>query len=295
MYSAGEVGHLAGVAGDRIGQWARWGHIRASVFAGEPHVYGWDDVAEAIAVHELLRAGLTLPAVRRAVDALGGPAAWPLSRSGLHVVHGRVAVPRGRELVDLLSGDQEVLPLDGALDPAGLLRGGGWPARERGLSRIAVDPHRLRGRPRLEGTRIAAEEADEELGLEPAAVEEARRWQSSAPARPAQPFTRSRPRAAGRGRGPLVLDGGLPPALAGELRARGREAVSVAELGLGDASDAEVLAAVAERGGVLVTTHDLGAPPVAIVTVTGPALRRDAVHRHAAAVAAQRAGVRRYA
>ncbi|MDP9383732.1 MAG: helix-turn-helix domain-containing protein, partial [Actinomycetota bacterium] len=116
-YLAFDAGHLAGVGGDRIGQWARWGHIRASVSAGEPHVYAFDDVAEAIAVHVLLDRGIGLPAIRRAVDALGGPAGWPLSRGGLHVVHGRLAVERGGVLVDLESGgEQEVLPLDGRVD-----------------------------------------------------------------------------------------------------------------------------------------------------------------------------------
>ena len=53
---------LAGVPGDRIGQWARWGHIRASVSAAEPHVYAFADVAEALAVHLLLDIPGWLPA-----------------------------------------------------------------------------------------------------------------------------------------------------------------------------------------------------------------------------------------
>jgi len=180
MYSAGEVGHLAGVAGDRIGQWARWGHIPASVSAGEPHVYGWDDAAEAVAVHELLARGVGLAEVRWAVGALGGAATWPLSRCGVHVVHGRIAVQRGEELVDLRSGAQEVLALEGRLDPAGLLRRGGWPARALGLERVEVDPARLGGRPCVRGTRVALAEADTELGVAEADVEEARRWLAAA-------------------------------------------------------------------------------------------------------------------
>src|SRR3954471_11308023 len=78
-YLAHDAGRLAGVPGDRVGQWARWGHIRASISAAEPHVYAFEDVAEALAVHLLLDAGHSLPAVRRAVERLGGPAAWPLS------------------------------------------------------------------------------------------------------------------------------------------------------------------------------------------------------------------------
>src|ERR671927_1776 len=83
-YLAHEAGRLAGVPGDRIGQWARWGHIRASISAGEPHVYAFEDVAEALAVHLLLDAGVALPVVRRAVDPVdllrrGG---WPARVTG---------------------------------------------------------------------------------------------------------------------------------------------------------------------------------------------------------------------
>ena len=96
----------------------------------------------------------------------------------------------------------------------------------------------------------------------------------------------------------IVLDEGLPPSLAGELAARGRPASTVAELGLEGATDAQVLAAVADRGGVLVVLHDLGlrvAPaPVAVVAAGTDAARRDAVHRHATAIAAQRRAIARY-
>ena len=30
---------MAGVSGNTIGQWARWGYIKASQSAGDPHVY----------------------------------------------------------------------------------------------------------------------------------------------------------------------------------------------------------------------------------------------------------------
>ncbi|HEX8101251.1 MAG TPA: hypothetical protein VF533_01430 [Solirubrobacteraceae bacterium] len=96
----------------------------------------------------------------------------------------------------------------------------------------------------------------------------------------------------------IVLDDGLGPALADELSARGRPATTVAALGLAGAGDADVLAAVAARDGVLVALHPLGvrtlAAPVAHVVAREAAARRDAVHRHAAAIAAQRRGLRRY-
>src|SRR3954452_10941839 len=131
-YSAHAAGLLAGVPGDRIGQWARWGHIRASVSAGDPHVYAFEDVAEALAVHLLLDAGFALPLVRRAVEVLGGAVAFPLSSGRLHVVDHRLAVERGEVLEDVFT-EQTVLPLDGRVTPEVLLRRGGWVARGHDL------------------------------------------------------------------------------------------------------------------------------------------------------------------
>ena len=85
----------------------------------------------------------------------------------------------------------------------------------------------------------------------------------------------------------LVLDDMLPRALAGELRARGREARTVAELGLAGATDAEV----AGVDGVLVTSVAVEGTSCALVRGN----LREAVHRHAHEMAAQRSGsLRRY-
>ena len=154
-YLAHDAGRLAGVPGDRIGQWARWGHIRASVSDGEPHVYAFADVAEALAVHLLLDAGLPLPVIRRAVERLGGP--HPLSE-GLHLVDGRLAVERGDRLEDVFT-DHGVLPLDGRLDPVALLRGGGCPACMTGVRGVEVDPARMGGRACVRGRRVPVEDA----------------------------------------------------------------------------------------------------------------------------------------
>lgn len=97
----------------------------------------------------------------------------------------------------------------------------------------------------------------------------------------------------------ILLDDGLAPSLAAELRARGRPATTVAELGLLAASDAEVLVAAAAHEAILVTLQPplggLGPGPVAIVAARTDAERRDVVHRWASAIAAQRRGRRRYA
>src|SRR5918911_3334057 len=76
-FLAGAVGELAGVSGNTIGQWARWGYIRASQSDGDPHVYSVEDVAEAAIVRALLERGIRHADVRRAIDRLGGYGTWP--------------------------------------------------------------------------------------------------------------------------------------------------------------------------------------------------------------------------
>ena len=83
-FLAKDVGELAGVSGTTIGQWARWGYIRASVSAGEPHVYSVEDLAEATIVGELLSRGVSHADVRRAIERLRGEYGdWPLSEAPL--------------------------------------------------------------------------------------------------------------------------------------------------------------------------------------------------------------------
>jgi DNA-binding transcriptional MerR regulator len=181
-YLAHEAARLVGVPGDRIGQWARWGHIRASISAGEPHVYSFGDVAEALAVHLLLDAGLTLPVIRHAVDRLDG--ARPLSSGRVHVVDGVLAVERGEGLEDVFT-EQRVLELDGRVEVEALLRRGGWPTRLTGVTEVEVDPARAGGRACVRGRRVTVEDAvadPDAYGLAPEQAEAARRWwEASAP------------------------------------------------------------------------------------------------------------------
>jgi len=180
-YLAVDVARLAGVPGDRVGQWARWGHIQASVSADDPHVYSWADVAEALAVHTLLEAGFELPLIRAAVDRLGGPAGHPLSTAGVHDVDGRLAVERGDMLVDVFT-DQGVLEWDGRLRPAELLLAGGWPGLVHpGV--VEVDPLRAGGVPLVAGRRLPVEIAAglepgewDDYGLDAVTADGARRW-----------------------------------------------------------------------------------------------------------------------
>ena len=89
-FLAGEAGELAGVSGNTIGQWARWGYIRASQSQGEPHVYSVEDVAEAAIVSELLDRGVRHRDVRRAIARLDAYGEWPLSQAPL------ATTPEGR-------------------------------------------------------------------------------------------------------------------------------------------------------------------------------------------------------
>jgi len=83
--SAGDAGELVGVTGNTIGQWARWGYIRASQSSGDPHVYSVEDVAEAAMVKALLDRGVSHMMVRRAVGYLREYGDWPLSEATLAV------------------------------------------------------------------------------------------------------------------------------------------------------------------------------------------------------------------
>ena len=92
-FLAGAVGELAGVSGNTVGQWARWGYIRASQSAGDPHVYSVEDVAEAAMVKALLDRGVSHMMVRRAIAQLTEYGDWPLSEASLAVTDkGRIVL-----------------------------------------------------------------------------------------------------------------------------------------------------------------------------------------------------------
>jgi uncharacterized protein (DUF433 family)/DNA-binding transcriptional MerR regulator len=189
-YLAHEVGRLAGVSGDRIGQWARRGYIRSSVSSGRPRVYSYQDVAEAMVVHELVQREVALDAIKDAIDYLreSTGTAWPLSHARLSVPRPHTAAKRKKRTV-VVSEDEAVLPYmyvqrlpnagmpnsvlidtgSGALvlgvdlvAIASDLARGGWAAREMpDLEHIEVHPDRLSGRPAIRGRRVSAEDVAE--------------------------------------------------------------------------------------------------------------------------------------
>ncbi len=93
-FLAGAVGDIAGVSGTTIGQWARWGYIRASRSDGIPHVYAFEDVLEALMVKALLDRGVSRPMIRRAVAQLAEYGPWPLAQVRLATTVESVRRPR---------------------------------------------------------------------------------------------------------------------------------------------------------------------------------------------------------
>ncbi len=126
-FLAGEVGEMAGVSGTAIGQWARWGYIRASQSEGDPHVYSVEDVVEAAIVATLLRAGVRHADIRHAVAAMARYGPWPLNEASL------ATTPGPRPLIVLREDD------------------GVYALVDRGWQRIAAPPELEDVRLRLRG------------------------------------------------------------------------------------------------------------------------------------------------
>jgi uncharacterized protein (DUF433 family) len=192
-YTAREAGVLAGVSGVKIGQWARRGYIRASQSDYPPYVYSYQDVGEAILVHELLDAGVAHRRVRRAIETLRKRHGnrWPLQEADLATDGRDVLALEDEAAWDI--GDrlwQQKIDPENLRRIAGLLRRGGWAARALpNLQHIEVNPDRLSGRPTIVGRRVpvevVAQIADEPGGIDElhegfelndAEINDARQW-----------------------------------------------------------------------------------------------------------------------
>lgn len=167
-YLADEVGKLAGVSGQQIGQWARYGYIQSSQSDKTPRVYSYQDVAEAMAVHALIEAGVRYDALRATIEWLRDRHGhdWPLSHARLKVGTGTDVYGRPLEKRTVVSdgidlpANHPVLTEGDLIEIATDLRRGGWAARAlRDLTHIEVHPDRLSGRPVIRGTRVPAEHA----------------------------------------------------------------------------------------------------------------------------------------
>jgi DNA-binding transcriptional MerR regulator len=166
VFSPRRAGALAGVSGDQIGQWARYGLIRPTVYKGRPaNRYAFFDIAEAIVVHWLRDQHFHYSEIHHAIEsARGEHPNWPLTRGQLGVARHSVEsdldrgvivqrTPEGAYVEVGRAGRQVILKpelLDFAQD---MLRTGGWIAYAHDLDRIEVDPTKLRGAPALGGSR----------------------------------------------------------------------------------------------------------------------------------------------
>ena len=169
-YLAREVGWLAGVSGDRIGQWARRGYIRSSQSEGRPRVYSFQDVAEAMVVHELLDRGVRHRDIRRAIESLRDDFGdWPLTHAPIVTGTGRgarrtsVLIEKEGAHWDLADRPwHQVIGVEVLRRVRENLARGGWVVRKLpDLEHIEVDPDRLSGQPAIRGRRLAAEDAAE--------------------------------------------------------------------------------------------------------------------------------------
>lgn len=198
-YLAHEVGRLAGVSGDRIGQWARRKYIRSSQSDATPRVYSFQDVAEAMMVHELIDKGVELRHIKRLIERLRDEYGdWPLTNAPIFGEYNEqdrlqaVVLREGDTLYDTRSLTEPMIAqmaptLRRIVDD---LHRGGWAARRvPDLRHIEVDPDRLSGRPTIRGRRIPAEFVGEmatspggiailreDYELADAEISDARRW-----------------------------------------------------------------------------------------------------------------------
>lgn len=190
-YLAHEVGLLAGVPGHTIGQWARRGYIKSSVSEDRPRVYSYQDVAEAMVVHDLLTREVPHREIRTAIASLHEYGDWPLTHAPLATSSGRVYAKTGDSAYDVgRKGWQQVIKPEDLNEIADQLRRGGWAVRELpDIEHIEVDPDRLSGRPTIKGRRVPAakvaalartprgvEILREDYELADVEIEDARRW-----------------------------------------------------------------------------------------------------------------------
>jgi uncharacterized protein (DUF433 family) len=161
-YLAADAAQLVGVSAWTIGQWARFEYIRATRDPGPPEVFAYQDVAEAMAVRELLRRGVPRQALKTTIDncrdVYGN---WPLTTAPLSLPL-RAAVPileRPDADYDIGKGvgNQAILQIEELEELITLLNRGGWVIRDHPeIVHIEVDPDVLSGRPVIRGHRIPA-------------------------------------------------------------------------------------------------------------------------------------------
>jgi uncharacterized protein (DUF433 family)/DNA-binding transcriptional MerR regulator len=205
IYTPARAGALAGVSGQTIGQWARYGLITPSLYEGRPvNLYSYYDVAEAVAVKWLLTEQFAYDEIHTAIaQARQAHPNWPLVKAPLGIARQASSGKRDRGVLVERVGDtyvevgrptrQVTLRPEFLFRVQDTLRTGGWIAKKLRLKRIEVDPGRLGGLPTLKGRRwavhqvalIAADDEGAELlradyGLRAAEIRECVRWAAEA-------------------------------------------------------------------------------------------------------------------
>ena len=136
---------------------------RSSQSEGRPRVYSFQDVAEAMLVHELLERGVTYEEIRATIRNLRSRYGhdWPLTHADLATTSGRVVAEAEQTVAyDIGRRGWQQLHVDEAdlKRIVGLLQRGGWAARKLPqLRHIEVNPNRLSGRPVISGKRVPVE------------------------------------------------------------------------------------------------------------------------------------------
>jgi uncharacterized protein (DUF433 family)/DNA-binding transcriptional MerR regulator len=200
---AHEVGQLAGVSGATIGQWANYGYIKASQSEpGQyPKVYSYQDVAEAIVVHELLEQKVPLEALRPVIEQLRSQYGdWPLQHAHLETLStaeinvAALIVGQGRLLLELGDHGWQIVE-NATINPHRVsvdLSRGGWALRSApDITHVEVDPDRHSGAPVIRGRRVpvalvvelstsfeGTEVLHEDYEVTDAEIQDAQRWWS---------------------------------------------------------------------------------------------------------------------
>ena len=196
-YLAADAAQLIGVSAPTVAQWAQHGYIKATRQGGPPQVFSFQDVAEGLAVHELLKRRVKPADIRQLVANLRGEYGdWPLVVAPLRLTtmsprRAKVILDRGEHKFDIAfaTGHQTVLDLEELLALKSLLTRGGWVVRDHtDIRHVEVDPDKLSGKPSLRGRRIAVQDVAEmvseegrdvvekEYGLHKAEIDDAVKW-----------------------------------------------------------------------------------------------------------------------
>src|SRR6266508_1433629 len=185
IYWEVEVGQLAGVSGQTVGEWTRHGYVRASRSTVIDFAYSFEDVAEAIVAHELIDRGVPCEEIRQTIENTREKYGnWPLTAAPLVTTlnakgHCPTNVLLHLEDADLdigrNHGNQTVLRYSTLEAVSELLRRGGWAIREhpsiRGRRIFATQVAHL-AEDGYSGLRILREEYE----LTQAEIRDAVRW-----------------------------------------------------------------------------------------------------------------------